>query len=595
VIVRRSWERNALRLTAIASGVVAVFLVGWGALVGVTGGFKSTLLGIPISAHDSWRPLAIACLAACACVAASRRLGWLAVDWQQERARPVWPRLGVVAAVCFLALLIEQRSAFVAAAADASGYISQSRLWASGSRLRIEEPSSRGAPWPDPEWTLSPLGYRPATIGGSIVPTYPAGLPLLMAAGTLLAGENGIYWVVPVLGLVAVWLTFRLGAAMAGGTLEGVAAAWLLALSPTFLYQVTQPMSDVPATAGWLAALAFAWLTPGVWGAVAAGLASSMALLIRPNLVPVALAIAAAIVAARPHPVEVRRRLLGYFLGVAPGVGAIALLNRYLYGSPLASGYGSLGSLFGWETVRANAVGYSRWAIDSETPLLVVGVLAPLVVGRGWLLRSENPKYLCAVALGFAVLNVAVYLPYFHFEEWWYLRFLLPSLALGYAMMFAAVGSVAARAGGRVRIVCVAALAIALAIGDAQAWMRLDVFGPHRMMTRFLAAAEYIQRNTPDRAVVVCMEHSGSIRYYTGRTILRYDLMQPDWLDRAIAHFQDEGRPVTFVLDDSEIEPFTRRFNGHSRYASLFWKPAAVLRGAGIVLVFAAADRDAAP
>jgi hypothetical protein len=91
------------------------------------------------------------------------------------------------------------------------------------------------------------------------------------------------------------------------------------------------------------------------------------------------------------------------------------------------------------------------------------------------------------------------------------------------------------------------------------------------------------------------MEHSGSIRYYTGRTILRYDLMQPEWLDRAIEHFQDEGRPVTFVFDDSEIESFTRRFNGHSRYASLFWKPAAVLRGAGIVLVFAAADRDAAP
>jgi 4-amino-4-deoxy-L-arabinose transferase-like glycosyltransferase len=82
---------------------------------------------------------------------------------------------------------------------------------------------------------------------GGIVPTYPPGLPLVMAAAQRLAGEGAVHAVVPLQGGVAVWLTFLLGRRL-GGARAGLAAALLLASSPVFLAAAVRPMSDLPAT-----------------------------------------------------------------------------------------------------------------------------------------------------------------------------------------------------------------------------------------------------------------------------------------------------------------------------------------------------------
>ncbi len=580
---------RAIRSIAIVTGVVAACALAWASALAVTGGFKLRLLGLHVASQDPVRPLIAGVFAAGVSLLASWRLGWLDFDAESGDRRDVWVRAGLATAICVVGMLAFGKGAFIAAGSDASGYISQSRLWRWGSTLRIEQPSAKDAPWPDTEWTFCPLGYRPATISGHMVPTYPAGLPILMALARMALGENGVYWVVPVLGALAVWLTFKLATAMAG-QLEGLATAWLLVLSPTFLHQVTQPMSDVPAMALWLSAIASAWLSTGVPGAIGSGLATSVALLIRPNLVPLALPVAFVVAAAQPRWSDVRRRLAGYVCAVIPAILAIALLNRHLYGSPLASGYGSFTYLFGWGNVGPNSISYSRWIVESETPLLALGLLAPFVVGRHWRVEPENPKYLTVAVIGFAILNVALYLPYIQYAEWWYLRFVLPSLPLIYAAMVGAAGALAARVSRRARLVCVIVLACSLAIADVRAWTPLDVFGPGRVAPRYLQAAEYVSRSTPSGAVIVCMEHSGSIRYYSGRTIFRYDFIRPEWLDVAITRFQGEGRPVLFVLDEWEIDRFRERFARRSRFADLDWRPASVVRGPARVFVFAAAD-----
>jgi 4-amino-4-deoxy-L-arabinose transferase-like glycosyltransferase len=86
------------------------------------------------------------------------------------------------------------------------------------------------------------------------------------------------------------WLGTRLNHAA-----TGVAAAALLATSPAFLLQLTQPVSDVPAAAWWTASLALV-ISPGSLAALAAGLAAAMAVLTRPNLVPLAALLAAYLV-----------------------------------------------------------------------------------------------------------------------------------------------------------------------------------------------------------------------------------------------------------------------------------------------------------
>ena len=78
-----------------------------------------------------------------------------------------------------------------------------------------------------------------------------------MAGAVRVAGDGAIFAVVPLMGLLAVWCTWLLGRRLAG-PVAGASSALLLACSPTFLYQLVQPMSDVPAAALWTAALATA-------------------------------------------------------------------------------------------------------------------------------------------------------------------------------------------------------------------------------------------------------------------------------------------------------------------------------------------------
>ena len=69
------------------------------------------------------------------------------------------------------------------------------------------------------------------------------------------------------------------------GPLTGVVAALLLATSPIFLYQLLQPVSDVPAAAWWTLSL-FLLTRAQRAAALGAGIAASMAVLTRPNLAP---------------------------------------------------------------------------------------------------------------------------------------------------------------------------------------------------------------------------------------------------------------------------------------------------------------------
>src|SRR5205807_2825761 len=132
------------------------------------------------------------------------------------------------------------------------------------------------------------------------VPTYPAGLPLVMGAFQRVAGPGAVFYVVPLLGALAVWMTARLGA-IVDRPLTGALAAMLLASSPTFVRQVIQPVSDVPAAAWWTLCLALAGRTTAV-AALVAGAAAAFAILTRPNLVALVAIVASfyAVRALRP-------------------------------------------------------------------------------------------------------------------------------------------------------------------------------------------------------------------------------------------------------------------------------------------------------
>ena len=214
----------------------------------------------------------------------------------------------IAAGIALVSLLVAIRlGIFAAGGSDSYGYVSQASLWASG---RLVTPDPLAALEPALGAAVAPMGYRLATTPGAIVPIYPPGLPMAMAVALKAGGATAVYYVVPLLGALAVWLTYLLGARV-DRPVTGMMAAILVAFSPIFMFHTFEPMSDVPVTAWWLLAWVLA-LSPSQLGGVGAGLAVSAAVLTRPNLVPLAIVLAAVVAAndaAHAAPRALRRRL----------------------------------------------------------------------------------------------------------------------------------------------------------------------------------------------------------------------------------------------------------------------------------------------
>jgi hypothetical protein len=73
--------------------------------------------------------------------------------------------------------------------------------------------------------------------------------------------------------------------------------------------------------------------------------------------------------------------------------------------------------------------------------------------------------------------------------------------------------------------------------------------------------------------------HSGSIRYYSGRLILRWDYIPAEWLDRSLEFLSENGYHPYLLIDDWERPRFVERFAGHTRWGALDWPPVATYRG----------------
>jgi hypothetical protein len=502
------------------------------------------------------------------------------------------PVLAGLTAVAVVALGF-WKGALVAGGADSYGYVSQAHLWRTGIP-RVEQPIMSAVSWPYSEMSLAPLGYRPAPTGPAIVPVYAPGLPIVMAIFERLGGRQAVFYVVPVLGGVAVWATYLMGATVAG-PMVGLAAAVLLATSPVFLYQLMFPMSDVPVTAWWalcLVALPFKRRDC----ALAAGLAAGIALLTRPNLVPLlavpGIFLLRAVVNERSPKGQAAQRLVLFTAGVIPACIVVAYLNVQWYGGIFNTGYGSLDYLYGPENLWTNATHYSRWLLDSQTPAILLAVAAPFVLARG---DADSRRYGArAVVVTWFLFMVAVaacYAFYAPFEAWWFLRFLLPAFPALFVLTSIGLIGLATRlardAGGLVAAVLIALLAR----HGVQFANDRAAFTFREGERKYVAVGDYIAHRLPDRAVLICVQHSGSIRYYSGRLTVRFDLITENRLDTVIEQLRNLGYHPYLVLEQGELRQFQKRFQGHSELAALDWTPTARLQHASDVRIYDPADQ----
>lgn len=540
--------RRLLAAVACAAAMSAV-------IVWLAGGVTLHVAGFTVSSHDPVRPglAAVAALVAYVLVAGIDRAQRDVLSISRAVAAPT--RLAFALAIATTVIGILQNS-WTAAGADAYAYVSQADLWLQGS-LKVAVPIAAIVPWPNGLATFTPFGYRAAVNGAALVPVTAPGLPLLMALLEAIGGHCALFLVAPICGGALVWTTFAIGRRIQGPPV-GLAAAWIGATSPVFLSMFKSPMSDVPAAAFWALAI-LGMLGHSRASAAAAGLSASVATLIRPNLVPLALAIAGWSV-WRERRDGVRRpvRALAFAAGVIPACVAIGAINFALYGSPLTSGYGGLPSLFSIGHMPANLRRYGGWLIETQTPLAVIG-LAALFVPSRWLWPMDLPRAARLLLALTVIVTWCTYLAYTPFDAWWYLRFLLPAWP-AMAVGTSAVALAIARHGNVWTARGVTVAVLALGVYQIATALTLGVFPVGERDRRYATIAEHVGRVTRPSAAIITGQHVGSVRYYAGRLTLRFDLLDEAWLDRAVAWLDANGRHPYFLLEDWEVPLFETKF-----------------------------------
>jgi hypothetical protein len=449
------------------------------------------------------------------------------------------------------------RGTWAVGGSDSSCYALMAEALASG-RLQPASALAVEAPWPDAARTLAPGGFIPSPVRPDAAsPICAPGFSVLMAPLAAAFGPNAIFLLVPLAGAVLVFSAFLIARRLAGG-MAGATAALLTATSPIVLFQVVQPMNDVLAAALWLAAMAWFINKPQP---VVCGILIGLAILVRPNLAPLALVFAALpLVRGRPHPL---RELTMMAIAAVPGVALMLWLNYELYGSPIASGYGDATRLFSTAHIQDNLTNFGRalWQTQYLVPLL--GVTAPLMF-------AGDTRKLCVLLVIAAATVTAVYVLYQPFPEWWYLRFLIPALVLLLILTSAVAVALAARArmGGVVPIVAVLlAILGTRAAGDRQA------FELQRLEGRYRDTAALITDRLPANAVLITVWQSGSVRFHAGREAVLWDSLDPAWLDRAIAWLSERGWQPYLLFERREEPDFRARFRGASALGALDWPP----------------------
>ncbi|MGE4223391.1 MAG: hypothetical protein AB7I23_08620 [Vicinamibacterales bacterium] len=448
---------------------------------------------------------------------------------------------------------------------DSACYALMARVYAEGATQPMSALAA-DAPWPDAGRVAAPAGFLPsATRTNGAVPVCAPGYSWLIAP-LVAAGGPGVVHAVPAVAAGAlVALAFVLARRLASSW-AGVAAAALVATSPIVQFQAVQPMNDITTGALWLAvAVAVCARRP-----LLTGVLTGSALLVRPNL---ALAAPAAVLgvawlrAAPPASGWLRRGVAAFTAGCAaalPGIAAALFLNQRLYGSPLQSGYGDLGPLFAVAHVGENVVRYGRTWIVGGTPVVLLAVLAP------WLVAPPRRRHVVAVA----VLSVAlalVYLVYRPFPEWWYLRFLLPSVALAAVLAAVSLDGLAAR-WPRVGRGLATAIVAAAAVRAATSSQAAEARGLRALESRFPLTADVVLSRLDSAAVPITVWQSGGLRFWPGRDVVVWDALAPDWLDPAIEWLQVHGRQPAIVVERWEEEGFRSRFRGQV-HGGLDWPP----------------------
>jgi hypothetical protein len=510
-----------------------------------------------------------------------KRLSTTAVELTPSPASGLAARAMALLLAALVVGLTIRYNTFADWATDSGAYVGAGLGWARGD-VFIPASFVFWAPWAGDGLIECPYGYVPGPVRGTITAQYPLGYPLLIAAAVKMGGPLAAHVVSPILAGLLVWCAFVLGRA-ASTPWAGAIAALLIAATPVSLLHAIMPFSDVPGAACW----ALAWvmsLRRGLGAAAAAGAATALAVMIRPNLAPLAIVLGGALVAERQASWGHALKRLVVF-GAMAVIGPLIVFwsQAVLYGHPLQSGYKvPLDYFFQAERIPVNAALYPRMLAELHSYWAFAGLLwVPVAVAR---MRASEDDYMRGVvvlsAVGVIVVNYALYLAYLTYEGWFWLRFMLPAMLALFVLLAGAVDQARLWLNRRWRGAGVVALVPAVAV----AWSAREPLTIPFGYDRIQVMEHYLREALPPNAVVLTSTHGGAIAASTGRAVMRLDLVAPGQLESVVADLQRRKLRPVYVLDVAiEGGVFSERFRS-SNASRLVWPATAeFVSGSSIV------------
>ena len=484
--------------------------------------------------------------------------------------------LVAVAAALAVAIVGLRHGTYAAGGSDSSCYALMADAFASGALQPSSELVAR-VPWPDAPKTFTPGGFVTSETNPSAsAPVCAPGFSVLLAPLIVVGGRDAMFILTPVAGALLVWLTFVAGRTI-DGPVAGAMAAVLVAASPPMLYQVVQPMNDVTTTALWMGT--FVSLLRRRF--VLAGICCGLALLVRPNLLP--LALVAGFASLPPGNRGWGRGIRNVTRFAIPAVpfGLLVLwLNTELYGSPLRTGYGATAQLFGVSAFPINVGRYFQWLVETHTPFPLLAFAAPFVVAR-------EQRAAVALAIALILATCLIYFLYTPFDDWSFLRFLLPAITL--MLVLASVVAVRGLSvlvrlkadstekvsvvSGFSRTAIVAAITAGLAIFCVRTAEDRLVFALKYLEQRYRSAGIVVRDRLPENAVTLSVWDSGAVRFHGRKEAVVWAGLDPSWLDRGLAWLDQEGHTPYILLESWEEPLFRSRFANHSDIGKLDWPP----------------------
>ncbi|HTY43059.1 MAG TPA: glycosyltransferase family 39 protein [Thermoanaerobaculia bacterium] len=437
---------------------------------------------------------------------------------------------------------------------DTAGYACTARDIAAGTLvLPVEAPSRLGL---DERLTMEfiPLAHELGPKPGTMVPYYPPGFPIHIAlAATAFGWESAPFLVSPILAVLCLLLVYQLGRELGLSRPEAAAGALILGAWAVFVFHAIQPMSDMAATV-WATAAVVAGLrarqTPG-W-ALAAGAAFGLAVLVRPTnglLLP-------ALLLALP---STRRALVLFLSGAAPLAAFYGFWNRAAFGSPFRTGYThQFQGELALENFPLRIRRYGAWLVAELS----------LVVPLGWLLavagvnRHVRRRDRALLGTWFGAI-FGFYCFWGPSDNWTYGRYFLPAAPALVVGLLLAVRGLTARLSTPLRAaVASAVVAVVLAV-EWRAVRSLGARGGGDRGAEFELGSRAAAKRAGRRpAIVVSMETSAALRYYTDLMPLRWDRISPEDFALVRARAGERGVPVYAFVFDREIPDALPRVPG---------------------------------